>query len=145
LFAADFAAFRLATKDAVLYSNYGQFVERRVELGDIDHVELGCVIVDPGERSERVKLLYVLVEEGAFRFDLLDGRYLAEGDFAGVEALDQRLADAGVTFFLAAKRDSLFPSGPGYVPNCAEEITARYEPEIAARLIRLLRADAPAP
>lgn len=145
MFAADFAAFRLATKDAVLYSNYGQFVERRVELGDIDHVELGCVIVDPGERSERVKLLYVLVEEGAFRFDLLDGRYLAEGDFAGVEALDQRLADAGVTFFLAAKRDSLFPSGPGYVPNCAEEITARYEPEIAARLIRLLRADAPAP
>jgi hypothetical protein len=146
LFAADLAFYRLATTDAVAYSNYGVFVEGRVPIDEIDRVELGCAIVDPGEPYERVKLRYVLVEEGAFRFDLLDDRRLAEGHFSAVEALDQRLADAGVTFFLAARDDnSLFSTGPGYIDDCNERITARYEPDIAARLIRLLRADAPAP
>ncbi len=139
LVAADLAYFRIADETGVRYSNYGRFVEQRATLAELDRVELGCIAPDAGERFSRVRLSYVLVKDGAFRFDIFPDYGIADR-IDRFESFDRALADAGVPVMRAVRAD-LLSSRPGYSDSCAEAIAARYDADIAPRLIRLMRAD----
>lgn len=140
MIAADLHYFRIADETGVRYSNYGRFVEARVSLGELDRVELGCAAPDPDKRYRGPRLRYVLVKEGAFRFDVMPD-WGVRDRIGRLEDFDRAVVAAGVPVMRAVRADPLSDS-PGFIETCADKITARYEPDIAARL---MRADAPAP
>jgi hypothetical protein len=144
--AADIAYYQRVDDRGVSYAPYLTFTSKRVDLADLDRVELECALFGPDDEGEiGLRLAYALVEDSAFRINLLDGPPFDAGDLANLERLDAALGAAGRPIIRAERSGWRLFARKGFIDTCAQEITARYEPEIAARLIRLLRADAPAP
>lgn len=146
---ADVARFRLVDEDGVTYSNYFQFARKRVALADIDHVELKCALQAPDDDGDVGFLIsYTIVEQDAFRVDLL---HRWNNDPAFLDRLlgfDDRLKAAGVPAMRVESIGWGSKRRPGFIDDCANEIRARHDADLAPRLIRLLGADtaaAPAP
>lgn len=137
---ADVARFRLVDEDGVSYSNYLQFTTKRIAHADIDHIAVTCALLAPDDDGDsHLRVGYELVEQGVFRIDVLD-RFERDASALGrLAELDARLMALSIpvvkTDFVgwADKRRA------GFVDTCREEIAARYDPEIAIPLIRLLR------
>lgn len=144
LTAADLSTYQLVDDEGGSYSNYLQFKSTRTDLRDLDRAELLCALYrSEDDNKEIVRASYRLVKDGAFSIDLFD--LAAEGGdrLARIEALDARLAAIGVE----RRRDKdagLFnKSRPGFIENCAAEISREYDEPLAARLNALLGADDP--
>lgn len=140
--AADVARFQRVDADGVSYSKYFHFVSRQTSFADLDRVEVRCVLFSPDDDGEiNLGLDYLLVKDGEFRIDLLDGSESDPDWLAQFEALDAKLADSGVPVERAKNAGFLRWRRPPFIGNCAEEIAGRYPPEIVLRLNRLLRVD----
>jgi hypothetical protein len=139
---ADVARFRLVDEYGVIYSNYLQFTTKRIDLADIDYVEVTCALLAPDDDDDvSLRVNYELVEQGTIRIDLLEGFERDTVILDRLIPLDARLAELAV---LKKKADGVGWARnrrAGYVDACAEEIAARYDADIAARLTRLIRTD----
>lgn len=145
LTAADLSTYQLVDDEGVSYSNYLQFKSARTDLRDLDRVELRCALYrSEDDDKEIVRASYRLVKDGAFKVDLFD-RAAEGGDrLARIEALDARLAAIGVERRRDKDAGIFNKSRPGFIENCAAEISREYDEPLAARLNALLGVDDPA-
>jgi len=144
LTAADLARYEMVDESGVSYSKYFRFASRHVDLADLDRVELRCFLFSPDKKGKvNLGVSYILVKEGGFRIDLLDGAESDPARMTRLEALDARLSASGVKAGRARTAGFLQGDKPPFISSCAPEIEARYDPHIAPRLIRLLRAARP--
>jgi len=138
---ADVARFRLVVEDGVSYSNYLQFTTKRARLADIDHIAVTCALLAPDDEGEvRLRVGYELVKQGVFRIDVLDRFERDTSILDRLAELDARLEALSVP---VVKTDAVGWADnrrAGFVDTCREEIAARYDPETAPLLSRLLRA-----
>lgn len=143
---ADVARFRLVDVAGVTFSNYLQFTTKRVALADIDYVEVTCALLAPDDDGDvPLRVGYELVEKGVFNIDLLD-RFQREPQIIDrLAELDARLAAVAIPVVRTESVGWADKRRPGYIDSCAEEIAARYDADVAPRLIRLLRAEGAVP
>jgi hypothetical protein len=142
LMAADVARYQLVDDESVAYSEYFRFASKRVEFADLDRVELRCMLFEPDDDGNvNLGVDYLLVEDGAFRIDLFVGSEEEPERLERLEALDAKLVSQGVEFARAESAGFLQGGKSSFISSCAQEIEARYSPQIAPRLIRLIRAD----
>jgi len=140
--AADIARFMVVDAEGVHYSKYLQFASRRVAFADIDRVELRCRLFEPDDHGNvNLGVDYILVKDGEFKIDLFDTQTELEARLAPVEKIDEAIAAARVPINVAPTAGLLQGKKAPFSPNCAGEVAARYDPETAARLIRLMRVE----
>jgi len=140
LAAADLTRFELVDERGVTYAHYLQMSSRRVEFSELDRIEVRCVLYRPDKQGRiNLGLDYLLVKDGAFRIDLLSDFESDSGRLARLEALDAELARLGVSVMRAATAGFLQGERVSFIATCSEEISARFEAPVAARLGKLLR------
>lgn len=140
---ADVARFRLVDREGVTFSNYFQVVRKRVALADIDHVKLECALLAPDDDGDiGFRIGYTIVEKGAFQIDLFH-RWKKDPEYLNrLLDIDARLKASAVPAMRVESVGWAAKRRPGFIDGCANEIRARYDADLAPRLIRLLRADA---
>lgn len=142
LTAADLARYEVVRDDGVSYSKYFRFASRNVNLAELDRVELRCFLFSPDKKGKvNLGVSYILVKDGEFRIDLLDGSERDPGRMTRLEALDARLSASGVEIRRARTAGFLQGAKSPFIAGCAPEIEARYDPQIAPRLIRLMQVE----
>ncbi len=141
LSAADVATFDVVDDAGVTYAKHFSVETRRIDVADIDRVELVCALTAPDDDGDvDFRLDYDLIEDGEFRIDILDEDRSLADRLGRIAALDAALAAAGVPVNRAKSIGWGAFARPGFIDACASEISERYDPEIAPRLIRLIRA-----
>lgn len=139
---ADVARFERVDENGVSFSRYLRFTTERVAVAEIDRVDLMCWLSEPDDDGEvNLILRYNIVEAGAFDFDILPDLKNFEERLSVLEKLDANIEAAGVSVVVAPDAGWLQGDRDPFIPTCADEIRARHEPEIAERLVRLMRAE----
>ena len=143
---ADVARFRLVDAEGVTYSNYLQFVRKRAALADIDRVDLTCALLAPDDDGDiNFRVDYTIVEKGAFQINLLHKWKKDPEQLDRLLDFDARLKAAGVPAVRAESVGWGDKRRPGFIDTCAAEIGARYDADLAPRLIRLLGSEGATP
>ncbi|HNS85716.1 MAG TPA: hypothetical protein PKH09_02365 [Parvularculaceae bacterium] len=142
LVAADIARFTVVDDAGVHYSKYLQLASHRVPFEEIDRIELRCVLFEPDDDGDiNLGFDFILVKDGEFRIDLLRTEKDIGNQLARIEEIDSALLAAGTPVAIAQSGGFLRGDKSPFIPTCAEEIEARYDPDIAPRLTRLLRVE----
>lgn len=92
---------------------------------------------DDDDEPARLDLDYILVKDGEFRIDPVNGVEEQSEWLSRFEDFDFEISLAGVPVVKAPDHKSLRGDGSSYDPGCRDAIGARYEEDVALRLMRI--------
>ena len=136
----DVGRYAIVTDTAIKYSRLHDTTVRTATFADVERVELRCFFYGTGDPPKgKLGLGYRLMREGEFAIDLLNDRELTEVYLSQVERIDARLTNAGTLFSPADKASFLLRNRDVIASGCVERIHDDYSPDVAARILDLLR------
>ncbi len=139
---ADIRWFQIVHTEGIHYSRYLEPWETQVELGDVDRVELRCFRFDADDDEvAKLGVGYRLKKTGKFSVEVLWHEERTPEFLDRLDTLDASLQEAGVPFVRAPRAGILWGGKSGYLDDCGAQVLSDIEPPVAARLIKLLRAN----